>query len=306
MLAIDNVVKASPALMSETLQDPAEPERMHCMEVWGGNVRVDKHFQMAGLDAWVVSQPEGGAQAGGDVYYISSCSSGRITRILLADVSGHGEIVAQTAAGLRDLMQQNINVVGQRRFVAAMNRQFTATSSASDFATAVVCSFFAPTQVLSICNAGHPNPLLFRASNREWTTLTSENLPKKPAGFFSNLPLGIDGRTGYDQLSTRLDEGDMVLCYTDAFIEAMTGTGQYLGVEGVRQIVASIPFDNERAFTASLYSAVRALHPDNLAGDDATVVLFRANGTRTTVRDDLMAPIRFFCKVSDASRIAEA
>jgi hypothetical protein len=31
------------------------------------------------------------------VYYLSSCASGRITRILLADVSGHGELVAGTA-----------------------------------------------------------------------------------------------------------------------------------------------------------------------------------------------------------------
>jgi len=56
---------------------------------------------MPGLDAWVSSQPEGHAVAGGDVYYFSSCASGRITRILLADVSGHGELIARTAAGLR-------------------------------------------------------------------------------------------------------------------------------------------------------------------------------------------------------------
>ena len=122
-----------------------DPERMQCMEVWGGNVRVEKHFQMPGLDVWVSSQPEGHAVAGGDVYYLSSCASGRITRILLADVSGHGELVARTAAGLRDLMRQNINVISQRRFVAAMNRQFSTTSGDGDFATAIVSSFFAPT-----------------------------------------------------------------------------------------------------------------------------------------------------------------
>src|SRR5271157_4434391 len=134
-----------------------DPERMQCMEVWGGNVRVEKHFQMPGLDAWISSQPEGHAVAGGDVYYLSSCSSGRITRILLADVSGHGELVARTAAGLRDLMRRNISVISQRRFVSAMNRQFSATSGDSDFATAIVSSFFAPTRSLSLCNAGHPH-----------------------------------------------------------------------------------------------------------------------------------------------------
>ena len=121
-----------------------ESQRMQCMEVWGGNVRVERHFQMPGLDVWISCQPEGQANAGGDVYYLSSCASGRITRILLADVSGHGELVAGTAAGLRDLMRKNVNVISQRRFVAAMNQQFSAASAAGSFATAVVSSFFAP------------------------------------------------------------------------------------------------------------------------------------------------------------------
>lgn len=47
------------------MEDPLEPERMQCMEVWGGNVRVEKHFRMPGLDAWVSSQPQGMAAAGG-------------------------------------------------------------------------------------------------------------------------------------------------------------------------------------------------------------------------------------------------
>ena len=156
--------KTSPELRENTMETTRDPERMQCMEVWGGNVRVEKHFQMTGLEVWISSQPEGRAIAGGDVYYLSSCSSGRISRILLADVSGHGGIVARTAAGLRDLMRQNINVISQRRFVAAMNRQFSATSRDEDFATAIVSSFFSPTRSLSLCNAGHPHPLLFRAA----------------------------------------------------------------------------------------------------------------------------------------------
>ncbi len=217
-----------------------DPERMQCMEVWGGNVRVERHFQMRGLEAWISSQPEGQAAAGGDVYYLSSCASGRITRLLLADVSGHGELVARTAAGLRDLMRRNINVVSQRRFVAAMNRQFSAASGDSDFATAVVSSFYAPTRVLSLCNAGHPHPLIFRAAQRQWTTLRVSNVPGDSAHGATNLPLGVDDQTGYRQLSVRLDKGDKVLCYTDAFTDARGSDGKALGVEGMLQIVASI------------------------------------------------------------------
>ena len=81
---------------------------MECMEVWGGNHAIDRGFQTAGLTIWIYSRPFGQAEGGGDVYYLSSCASGRITRMLLADVSGHGQSVAQFAAQLRDLMRRNV------------------------------------------------------------------------------------------------------------------------------------------------------------------------------------------------------
>lgn len=279
------------------------PERMQCMEVWGGNMRVERHFQMPGLDAWVCSEPEGHAAAGGDVYYLSSCASGRITRILLADVSGHGELVAKTAAGLRDLMRQNINVISQRRFVAAMNRQLSATSGDGDFATAVASSFFAPTRSLSLCNAGHPAPLIFRAAQREWTALGLGDVPADSADNVTDLPLGVAAHTGYQQLTVYLDRGDMVLCYTDAFTDARGTDGKALGVDGVLQTVASIQETDEKTLVSSVFEAIRALNPRNLSQDDATILLFRANGTRTSFRDSLLAPFRLLSRVSDSSRI---
>ncbi len=53
--------------MMAKMDQKRDPERMQCMEVWGGNVRVERHFQMRGLEAWISSQPEGQAAAGGDV-----------------------------------------------------------------------------------------------------------------------------------------------------------------------------------------------------------------------------------------------
>src|SRR5690606_40547076 len=41
------------------------------------------------LDAWIYSKPHGGKQ-GGDVHYVSSCAAGMLTRLLVADVRGHG------------------------------------------------------------------------------------------------------------------------------------------------------------------------------------------------------------------------
>lgn len=126
------------------------PKVMQCMEVWGGNVPVDGNVVMSGLDAWVYCKPYTAeiatpSVAGGDVYYVSSCATGRITRLLVADVSGHGLAVCNVASSLRTLMRKYVNYVDPLRFVSEMNRQFADYSRNGCFATAVVATFFSPT-----------------------------------------------------------------------------------------------------------------------------------------------------------------
>ena len=58
-------------------------QHMQCMEVWGGSQLTSCGVEFGGLDAWVYSKPFGQAQSGGDVYYASSCATGRISRYLL-------------------------------------------------------------------------------------------------------------------------------------------------------------------------------------------------------------------------------
>ena len=145
-----------------------DSQYMQCMEVWGGSQGIARSVRLGGLDAWVYSKPYGGAAFGGDIYYASSCAAGHINRMLLADVSGHGDAVAESAVALRKLMRRYVNFLDQSKLVRSLNRQFTAMSRQGRFATAIATTFFAPTRVLTVCNAGHPPPLLYTASNRRW------------------------------------------------------------------------------------------------------------------------------------------
>src|SRR5271154_3824745 len=144
---------------------------MQCMEVWGGSQLTEQSVEFGGLDTWVYSKPHGDADAGGDVYYASSCATGRISRLLLADVAGHGHTVASTAADLRTLMRRFVNRLDQTEFVSLLNQQFTALGKDGAFATAVVATFFEPSRRMTVCNAGHPRPLLYRAARKEWDFL---------------------------------------------------------------------------------------------------------------------------------------
>ncbi len=125
---------------SMTLTQPVR-EKMQCMEVWGGNRSTWSQFSVPGLDLWVHSEPYRSNNAGGDVYYLSSCASGRITRMLLADVSGHSASVAPVAVELRDLMRKNINFIKQSHLVQSLNEEFESISAEGAFATAIVSTY---------------------------------------------------------------------------------------------------------------------------------------------------------------------
>jgi hypothetical protein len=272
-------------------------QHMQCMEVWGGSETTARSVEMGGLDAWIYSKPFGQAKGGGDVYYASSCATGRISRLLLADVAGHGQTVAETAVVLRKLMRRYVNFLDQTEFVRSLNRQFVGMSASGVFATAVVTTFFSPTRRFSICNAGHPRPLLYRASENRWTVLehinpTSNLTPQQSEA--QNIPLGIVDLADYEQFDVALDVGDLVLCYTDALTESRDPSGELLCEEGLLRIIQTLPVaGQEEKLIDLLLAAVGAEHPENLSKDDVTVLLVRPNGNRprATVRDKLWALI---------------
>ena len=264
---------------------------MTCMEVWGGNALVNNSVSMSGLDAWVYSKPFENSEAGGDVYYVSSCATGRITRLLVADVSGHGAKVSDAAKVLRTLMRRFVNQLDQRNFVRSMNQEFVTLSEVGVFATAVVMTFFGPTNSLTLCNAGHPTPLLYRAGEKKWSLL--ERKDSQSEGI-TNIPLGIDDVTEYEQVAVQLEVGDLVLCYSDSLIESYGADGQMLGEQGLLSIANEVEVTAAPDVTAKLLQTLESRYKGNLQNDDVTVLLFRPNGAalHTPLRDKLLGPFR--------------
>jgi phosphoserine phosphatase RsbU/P len=263
-------------------------EKMQCMEVWGGNKATWSQFSVPGLDLWVHSEPFRSSDGGGDVYYLSSCASGRITRMLLADVSGHGASVAPVAVALRDLMRQNINFIKQTHLVASLNSQFESIAATGCFATAVVSTFFSPTRTLSVCNAGHPLPLFRDANSGLWRSSVAGTDEEAR----NNMPIGIVDDGGYRSTKLRLEVNNMVLTYTDSLSESMDVDGKMLGTQGVCDIVNSLNSLSPELLIPSLLAAIRGLNSDNLLSDDTTVMLLRANGSGVRFTENLKAPFR--------------
>jgi sigma-B regulation protein RsbU (phosphoserine phosphatase) len=285
-------------MMAETSPQPdaaqPDPHVMQCMEVWGGNRAITTGISTLGLDAWLTSRPYVSEAAppptentsGGDIHYATSCATGRITRLLLADVAGHGEAAADAARAVRRLLGDYANYVDQTQFVGAVNRHFhdLGERTAGLFATAVVTTFFSPTDELAICNAGHPPPPHYAAATNTWSHVEPERRIDTP----TNLPLGIDSDAPYLQTNITLKPGDIVVLYTDALGEAQSPEKSMLGFDGLLQLARTLTFEDASQITELLLRAVDAYRSGDGAiecppfDDDVTILVIRRNGTRPT------------------------
>ena len=70
-----------------------KPHALTCQEVWGGNRKVIRTVKLPSLVAWVASVPLNEGEGGGDLHCMSVCDYDLISRVALADVSGHGSEV---------------------------------------------------------------------------------------------------------------------------------------------------------------------------------------------------------------------
>jgi phosphoserine phosphatase RsbU/P len=277
-----NMSDARPAVpaIHSTKEQPAI-HTMQCMEVWGGNEAIDNGISVPGIDAWVYSQPYHAQSGGGDIYYTSMCGAARTARFVLADVAGHGSEVSDLALHLRTILRRNIGTPDQTKFARALNRAFGRLSKNGIFATAAMVTYFAPTDQLITCLAGHPRPLWYHAATGRWQLLSHE-LPDRVTSS-RDFPLGIVHPMEYHQFAVPLGRGDLVVLYSDALIETggrKDGMGPTtIGEEGLLKIAATLDATDPSQFGRVLSEAVDAEfgRTPETRSDDLTVLVLHHN-----------------------------
>jgi sigma-B regulation protein RsbU (phosphoserine phosphatase) len=287
-------------------QPAAVAESMKCMEVCGGHGESHRYYARPGLDVWAASEPKQDPTAGGgDLHLISSCASGRVTRMLIADVCGFGPLFQDVASRLSEIMRRNVNVITQARPVRQMSQLLSAASERGGFASTLMSTYFAPTRSLTLCNAGHPPPMVYRQETGEWS------LMKQPFGVMAT----DSGETGvvdpgeYQQFTTRLALGDMVLAFSNSLTECRRGDGRTLGLDGLLDYVRQFDPAMPAAIPAALLHQRKNENPENVgrddATDDATVLLCQATDTPVSWKDNLLAPFRLFRGASDRTSLSD-
>ena len=153
-------------------------------------------------------------EVGGDYYDFLPLPDGRIA-VVVADVAGKGMpaslLASSIQARLQVLSQQPLEVGA---LVTQLNNSIQPHCPDNRFITCFLCIIDPRTGELSYCNAGH-NPAILLRANGEMEFL-------KEGGLF----LGRLRNLKFNEASTRLQEGDLVVLFSDGVTEARRGDSE--------------------------------------------------------------------------------
>lgn len=195
---------------------------------------------------------------GGDFYRIERRGPDTYA-VFVSDAMGHGLSSALFGMQLRAVWEDVIEKTSKPSCILeAMNQRLAALTLRNEyFATAAIGVVNAATGELAYANAGHPAPLLLRATG-EATELGE-----------CGRPLGMLADSTYNEAREVLQPGDTLLLFTDGASEIFDKQGRELGAVGFRDLVsqahaASAPLDLKTIERALIEYAKDIRLPDDL------------------------------------------
>jgi len=212
-----------------------EPVReISCTEVWGGTGATDVSVKLAGVRGECYSRPFQDHDRGGDIHFLSVCGMSILSKVVLADVSGHGDESAAVSSIIHDALIENIGAHDNSTMLARVNEAFLESRvGKSNFRFTTMVSLIIDNRDRSMvyAYAGHPSILRGSPTTGRFTGIQPANGPR--GGF----PLGVLPGTRYEQHAVDLDAGDVLVVHTDAFTEARGEDGDLLGEEGFARLL---------------------------------------------------------------------
>ena len=141
--------------------------------------------------------------------------------LVIADVSGKGVPASLIMASVRAALRAQVdNVYYLYEVIRRVNLMLCRDTKPSEFVTLFYGVLDAKAKRLTYCNAGHPPALILR--NGEIIELAGEN-----------MVLGIDPNEVFKQTFIELQDGDLLLMYTDGLPDAMNFQQQTFGRQRV-------------------------------------------------------------------------
>ncbi len=205
-------------------------------------------------------------QVGGD-YYDFFLRRDRHYDVVIADVSGHNIGAALIMAETRTLIQSGKHQeLRPAELMTRLNAFFYEDLTRTElFISMFYLSIEVESRTIRFVNAGHNRPLLWHAQNDTTEILDSEG-----------MILGVRPQVTFDEKTTNMADGDILLLYTDGVTEAERPDGSFFGEERLVATLAECRDLTPQQTIDRILEQVRLFTGHHNFSDDVSLVVIKA------------------------------
>lgn len=251
-----------------TLRQARQFQREHeIAQAFQRDLLPELKLEVAGLDVArrSIAALAREADVGGDFYDVHQVSESKIG-LVIGDVSGKGLAAAPQTAMVKCMLRAfAFESSSPSQVMERLNRLLFRTTDAEQFVTLFYGLLDVEKGELAYANAGHELPLVLRRGSGSPELLET-----------TGPLLGLDGGSGYRQVTTFISPGDTLVLYTDGFTEARRGN-TFLQVEGLASLLGEYREETADDMVEGVSQSVTDYSGGSLR-DDATILVVKSMG----------------------------
>jgi len=249
-------------LYNELLSKQREEKEIEIAGEIQSNLLPKEIPNIPGIDIFAYNKPAKGV--GGDYYDIINFNNENLC-VVMADVAGKGVPAALVMVMIRttfhNILKPNLK---PSSIINYLNRFLERESSQERYATVFYLLINIRSKRAIYTNAAHGPLMLYRKSEDSFQMLDTPG-----------LPVGIDKEQQYEQDEITLQNGDIVMLYTDGITEAMNDKREEFSIERVKSIIKENADKPAQEITSIIRSEVEKYVGEAPQHDDETLILLK-------------------------------
>jgi serine phosphatase RsbU (regulator of sigma subunit) len=223
---------------------------------------IEKFPEVKGLE--IAGECVPATEVGGDFYDLLRIGDG-YSNIVIGDVAGKGMSAAMFMGIVRSIIRaEGFESLSASEVMAKANRLVCLDSKSGMFVTIFYAIYDEAKRRLEYCNAGHAYPILYDPSSKRFTYLNTEG-----------RPLGITTEGNYEAKSCTLEEGQVVVLYTDGVVEAVDGNDVPFGEGKLRAVIREQAHASADEIVQKLKERINRHRGNAPQSDDITLIVVK-------------------------------
>lgn len=201
----------------------------------------------------------------GDYYDMLPLKRGKKMALLMCDVAGKGIPAAMVMVIIRTIVHLIAGAEQQTsRVLRWINRGIAGQVSIERYATMCYLTYDTETRELEYSNAAHHPLTIYRASDGRIDTYDTPG-----------LPIGLDKKTEYSEITIKVYPGDVMCLYTDGINEAMNANDEQFSTERIGEALKRYADKDADGILQSLMQEITTFVAGAPQHDDQTCMIMK-------------------------------